>query len=184
MKYQRLGHSRIMVSSICLGSMTLGERNTWKIAGMKKGEVSQIIKQAYDAGINFFYTAEIYENGDSEIMLGDSIREFRDEVIIATKVRGRTGEGMNQRGNSRLHVLTAIRKSLERLQTDYIDLYQFHGLDNLTDPSEAVDAMQYLIDEGLVMYPGVSNFSAWGIALFDTMAKEGVLTVPDCTNEL
>ncbi len=164
MRYVRLGNTGTLVSVIALGTMTFGERNIRKLGGVPVEEASKMVRRAYDAGVNLFDTADVYDGGRSEEILGESVKPFRDEVVLATKVRGKTGSGINDQGLSRYHIMMAVKESLKRLGTDRIDLYQFHGWDAITPLDESLDAMQALIDEGLVIYPGISNFSAWQIA--------------------
>ncbi|MGC8661710.1 MAG: aldo/keto reductase [Nitrososphaeria archaeon] len=171
MKYTRLGNTGALVSVIALGTMTFGERNAWKLGGVPVEEASKMVSRAYDAGINLFDTADVYDGGRAEEILGESVKPFRDEVILATKVRGKTGNGVNDQGLSRYHITSAIKESLRRLGTDRVDLYQFHGWDSITPLEESIDAMQNLIDKGLVIYPGISNFSAWQIAATQSLAS-------------
>jgi aryl-alcohol dehydrogenase-like predicted oxidoreductase len=170
MKYVRLGKTGVLVSAIALGTMTFGERDTWKLGGVPVEEASKMIGMAYDAGVNLFDTADVYDGGRAEEILGESVKHFRNEVLIATKVRGKTGNGINDQGLSRYHIKRAIKESLRRLGTDRIDLYQFHGWDAITPVEESASAMQSLVDEDLVVYPGISNFSAWQIATLQSLA--------------
>ncbi|MEM3197589.1 MAG: aldo/keto reductase [Conexivisphaerales archaeon] len=170
MKYVRLGNTGTLVSVIALGTMTFGERNSWKLGGVPVEEASKMVNRAYDAGVNLFDTADVYDGGRAEEILGESVKPFRDEVILATKVRGKTGTGINDQGLSRYHITRAIKESLRRLDTDRVDLYQFHGWDSITPIEESIDVMQDMIDEGLVIYPGISNFSAWQMAITQSLA--------------
>jgi len=132
MKYKSLGNTGLKVSELCLGTMTFGGKGMWTAIGaLPQQTVNGIIKQSVDAGINFIDTANIYSEGLSEQMTGEAIRQLglkRDDLVIATKVRGKMGEGVNQVGLSRKHILQQADESLKRLNMDYIDLYQIHGL--------------------------------------------------------
>lgn len=171
MKYVRLGRTGVFVSQIGLGSMTFGEGNIRKLGGVPMDLAMKMVKRAHDAGVNLFDTADVYEGGRSEEIVGEAVKGIRSEVILATKVRGRTGPGVNDQGLSRYHMLRAVRESIRRLGTDYIDLYQLHGWDSATPLEETMDAMEHLISEGLVIYPGVSNFTAWQMAYLMGMVK-------------
>ncbi len=172
MRYIRIGKTGVLGSVLALGAMTFGEKNAWKLGGVDQELANKMVKRSIDAGINFFDTADVYDEGRSEVLLGRALGEYREQVLIATKVRGRTGPGVNETGLSRHHINVAIRKSLERLGTTWIDFYQFHGWDSLAPIEEAAQAMQRLVDEGLVNYPGVSNFAAWQMAVLQTISQE------------
>ena len=132
MKYRLLADTGVFVSELCLGAMTFGGRGQmWEvIGGLEQAEVDGIVHRSIDAGINFIDTADVYSAGESETLLGKSLSGRRHEVVLATKVRGRTGKGPNQVGLSRLHIIEAAEASLKRLGTDYIDLYQIHRFDH------------------------------------------------------
>ncbi|MFP3044721.1 MAG: aldo/keto reductase [Thermocladium sp.] len=172
MKYIRIGRTGVLGSVLALGAMTFGEKNVWKLGGVDQELANKMVKRSIDAGINFFDTADVYDEGRSEVLLGRALTGYREQVLIATKVRGRTGQGVNETGLSKHHINIAIRKSLERLNTTWIDFYQFHGWDALAPLEEAAQAMQRLVEEGLVNYPGVSNFAAWQMAVLQTMVEE------------
>jgi aryl-alcohol dehydrogenase-like predicted oxidoreductase len=172
MKYIPLGRTGAYSSVIGLGAMTFGEQNTWKLGGLGLDEASRLVKKAIDFGINIFDTADVYDQGRSEVLLGKALKDNREQVMIATKVRGRTGKGANETGLSRHHMNMAIKKSLERLGTTWTDIYQFHSWDKHTPLEESIDAMQGLVDSGLVNYPGISNFSAWQMAKAQTICEE------------
>ncbi len=172
MKYVRYGRTASFVSVLAFGAMTLGEKNRWKLGGVTQELSDRMVKAAFDAGINLYDTADVYDEGDSEIMLGKSIKPYRDQVMIATKVRGRTGNGINESGLSRHHMSIAIRKSLERLNTKWIDIYQYHGWDLHGEFDEFLSTMDHFVDSGYVMYPAVSNFTAWQMATLQAMAVE------------
>src|SRR5438128_6559219 len=135
MKYRQLADTGVFVSELCLGTMTFGGRGQiWEaIGGIDQAAVDRIVHRALDAGINFIDTANVYAAGESETMLGKALGPRRSEIVLATKVRGRMGQGANQVGLSRIHIRQAIDASLTRLGTDYVDLYQIHRFDPLTN---------------------------------------------------
>jgi aryl-alcohol dehydrogenase-like predicted oxidoreductase len=167
MKYKLLGNTGLKVSELCLGTMTFGGRGMWTAIGtLPQDEVNAIVKQSVDAGINFIDTANVYSVGLSEEMTGKSIRDLglnRDDLVIATKVRGMMGEGPNESGLSRKHILQQADESLKRLNMEYIDLYQIHGFDPLTPIEETLEALDLLVKSGKVRYIGCSNLAAWQI---------------------
>jgi aryl-alcohol dehydrogenase-like predicted oxidoreductase len=172
MRYTSLGNTGIHVSLLALGAMTFGEKNVWKLGGLSQETVDRMVKRAIDVGINLFDTADVYDGGESEKALGKSLGPYRDQVLIATKVRGRTGAGINEIGLSRHHVEIAVRKSLERLGTSWIDIYQFHSWDSHVPLEESLETMQDLVERGLVRYPGVSNFTAWQMSTLQARCEE------------
>lgn len=167
MKYNLLGNTGLKVSELCLGTMTFGGRGMWTAIGtLPQDQVNTLVKQAVDGGINFIDTANVYSEGLSEQMTGKAIRDLglkRDDLVIATKVRGSMGEGPNNSGLSRKHILQQAEESLKRLNMDYIDLYQIHGFDALTPMEETLDALNTLVQSGKVRYIGCSNLAAWQI---------------------
>lgn len=167
MKYKLLGNTGLKVSELCLGTMTFGGRGMWTAIGtLPQDEVNAIVKKSVDAGINFIDTANVYSEGLSEQMTGTAIRQLgidRDELVVATKVRGSMGKGPNNTGLSRKHILQQVDESLKRLQMDYIDLYQIHGFDQLTPMEEVLHALDTLVNNGKVRYIGCSNHAAWQI---------------------
>lgn len=167
MKYNLLGNTGLKVSELCLGTMTFGGSGMWTAIGtMPQNEVNELIKTSIDKGINFIDTANIYSYGISEQMTGQAIRDLglkRDDLVIATKVRGQMSEGPNDSGLSRKHILQQADQSLKRLNMDYIDLYQIHGFDPLTPMEETLDALDSLVKSGKVRYIGCSNLAAWHI---------------------
>jgi len=171
MKYNQLGRTGIFVSEICLGAMTFGGNpgaGFWKAIGqLGQPEVDGLVGRALAGGVNFFDTADVYSFGQSERLLGQAFRNLgvaRKDVILATKVFGEMGPGPNDKGASRGHIMDSVQASLERLQTDHIDLYQIHGNDSVTPVEETLRALDDLTRQGLVRYVGVSNWSAWKIA--------------------
>ena len=176
MRYRSLGRSGLKVSELCLGTMTFaGGEGFWKAIGEVQQDGADIlVKQAFDAGINFYDTADVYSEGQSEIMLGKSIKNLglhRNEVVIATKAFGRMHPGPNGRGASRVHLIDACHASLKRLGTDHIDLYQLHGFDPETPLDEQLEALDTLVRHGHVRYLGVSNWAAWQLTKALRMAE-------------
>jgi aryl-alcohol dehydrogenase-like predicted oxidoreductase len=167
MKYKQLGNTGLKVSELCLGTMTFGGRGMWTAIGtLPQEQVNALVKQAVDSGINFIDTANVYSEGLSEQMTGKSIRDLglkRDDLVIATKVRGQMGLGPNNSGLSRKHILQQANESLSRLNLDYIDLYQIHGFDVKTPMHETLEALDSLVKSGKVRYIGCSNLAAWQI---------------------
>jgi aryl-alcohol dehydrogenase-like predicted oxidoreductase len=174
MQFKTLGDTGLLVSTICFGTMTFSGQSAGTEAGIWKhiGDVNQagangLIKECIEAGVNFFDTADVYSDGESEKMLGQSLKNLniaRKDVVIATKVYGRVGPGRNDVGASRGHIMDAVEASLRRLQTDHIDLYQIHGNDAVTPVEETLRALDTLVNHGKVRYIGVSNWLAWKIA--------------------
>ncbi|HTA47715.1 MAG TPA: aldo/keto reductase [Bryobacteraceae bacterium] len=162
MTYGRLGCSGLQVSSLCLGTMSFGTPD-WQPWTIGESESRKIVRRALDLGINFFDTADVYSNGTSEEILGKALRDFgqRDQLVIATKVNGPMGQGPNDRGLSRKHILDAVNGSLRRLSTDYIDLYQIHRWDYETPVEETIEALNDLVRWGKVRYLGASSMFAW-----------------------
>jgi len=167
MRYKPLGRTGLLVSEICLGTMTFGGRGFWtNIGELDQSTADAILARALDAGVNFIDTANVYSEGLSEEITGRAIANSsrpRSDFVLATKVHGATGQGPNDRGSSRGHIMDAVKASLKRLGTDHIDLYQIHGLDLLTPVEETVRALDDLVRQGHVRYVGVSNWSAWKI---------------------
>ncbi|HEY4032177.1 MAG TPA: aldo/keto reductase [Caulobacteraceae bacterium] len=170
MKYKQMGRTGLYVSEIALGTMTFGgnEGTIWQMVGsLQQDEVDAIVDGALKAGVNFIDTADVYSSGKSERLLGQALKNLgvaRKDVVIATKVLGEMGPGPNDRGASRGHIMDSVQASLERLQTDHIDLYQIHGTDAVTPIDETLRALDDLQRQGLVRYFGVSNWTAWRIA--------------------
>jgi aryl-alcohol dehydrogenase-like predicted oxidoreductase len=154
MEYRRLGRTGLMVSELCLGCMTFGRE-------LDEEGSRKVIARFLEAGGNFIDTADVYANGASEEITGRAIKGVRDQVVLATKVRFPMGDGPNDVGLSRKHVISGLEASLERLGTDYIDLYQVHAWDALTPLEETLSALTDLVRAGRVRYVGVSNFTGW-----------------------
>lgn len=156
MEYRRLGRTGLMVSELCLGCMTFGRE-------VDEQGSKEIVHRFFEAGGNFIDTADVYSNGASEEITGRIIKDFREDVVLATKVRFPMGEGPNDVGLSRKHVLRGCDESLRRLATDYIDLYQIHAWDAATPLEETLSTLADLVHSGKVRYLGISNFTAWQI---------------------
>lgn len=168
MRYRRLGPSGLLVSELCLGTMTFGgSEGMWGLIGqLNQSEADRLIASAVEAGVNFIDTANVYAFGESERIVGQAMRNLglkRDDLVIATKVMGVMGDGPNQRGASRAHIMAQAKESLKRLQMDHIDLYQIHGFDPLTPITETLEALDTLVRHGHVRYVGLSNWAAWQI---------------------
>ncbi len=168
MKYTILGKTGITVSKIALGMMSFGNSQEWHL---EIDEALPIVKYAIDAGINFFDTANVYSSGRSEEITGELLSEYRDDVVIATKIRFRNGKGKNDKGLNRYHMVREVKASLKRLQTDRIDLYQIHRWDNTTDIEYVMRSLNHLIDGGLVSHIGASSMYAWQFAKAQYTAK-------------
>lgn len=195
MRYRKLGRTGLVVSEICLGAMTFGGAGMFRFVGeLKQDEATKLVATAFDQGVNFIDTANVYSNGQSEEMVGAAIKGLpRDELVIATKVYGRMtsiapgGEAgasaeekrryasHNLWGLSRKNIFDSIDASLDRLDLDYIDLYQVHAFDPLTPLEETLGALDELIGSGRVRYIGLCNYAAWQIATaLGVSAREGL----------
>ena len=176
MKYNELGKTGVLVSELCLGTMTFGGKGYWQAVGqVPKDEVNQIVKTSVDSGINFIDTANAYSEGLSETMLGEAMKKLgipRQEVVIATKVRLRMGPGANQVGLSRLHVMDSVNDSLKRLQMENIDLLYIHGVDPITPLEETMRGLEDVVRSGKVRYIGVSNHPAWMVVKANSYADK------------
>jgi len=159
MEYTKLGSTGLEVSRLCMGCAGLGSGGDWQVGD--RDESIELVNRAIDAGINFFDTANSYGNGESERILGEEIDGQRDELVVATKVHSRVRDGPNGQGLSRKHVLEQVEKSLDRLDTDYLDLYYIHRWDDNTPIEETLSAFNYLIEEGKTRYIGASTTAAW-----------------------
>jgi aryl-alcohol dehydrogenase-like predicted oxidoreductase len=168
MRMKKFGNTGLVVSEMCLGAMTFGgTEGIWaQIASLGQAVADDLVKTAVDGGVNFFDTANVYAGGRSEEILGQALRNLglpRDQFVLATKVLGRAGSGVNQLGLSRYHIMAALDASLKRLQLEHVDLYQIHGTDPLTPIEETLDALDDCVRAGKVRYLGVSNHAAWHI---------------------
>jgi len=167
MRYNQLGQTGLFVSEICLGAMTFGGQGMWKVVGsLDQPAVTGLVTRALEAGVNFIDTADVYSEGRSEALVGQALKDAgvkRSDIVIATKCYGRVGKGPNDIGASRGHIMDSVERSLERLQTDHIDLYQIHAQDSVTPVEETMRALDDLVSRGLVRYVGCSNWQAWKI---------------------
>jgi aryl-alcohol dehydrogenase-like predicted oxidoreductase len=173
MKTRFLGNSGLQVSELCFGAMMFVGNNGWRhLSNIGQTEAEAMVGTALDAGINFFDTADIYSDGESERILGKALGSHRKEAIIGTKAGFRTGPGPNDTGCSRLHILEACNASLKRLNTDYVDLYQIHSYDPLTPLEETLEALDTLVRQGKVRYVGCSNFTGWQLMKAMSICRE------------
>lgn len=168
MRYRTLGGTGLLVSEICLGTMTFGgSEGMWNAIGaLDQSTADGIVARALDAGVNFIDTADVYSEGLSEQITGRAMVNSgrkRSDIVLATKVFGKVGQSVNDGGASRGHIMDGVKASLKRLGTDYIDLYQIHGTDPVTPIEETVRALDDLVRQGHVRYVGVSNWPAWRI---------------------
>jgi hypothetical protein len=157
MEYATLGNTGLLVSKLCFGTMTFGDgRGIFKaISSVGQAVADELVKTSIDGGVNFFDTADNYTEGESEKILGQSLKNLnipRKDVVIATKVYSRVGRGRNDVGASRGHIMDGVEASLRRLQTDHIDLYQIHGNDSVTPVEETIRALDILVQQGKVRY--------------------------------
>lgn len=163
MKYRKLGSSGLQVPVLSLGTGTFGGTNEffqrWGQTDVK--EATRLIDICFERGVNFFDTANVYSQGAAEVILGQALSGKREQAIIATKATFKMGEGVNDKGSSRFHLLKACEESLKRLGTDYIDLYLMHGYDSNTPVEETLRTLDNLVTSGKVRYIGCSNFAAW-----------------------
>ena len=165
MEYRNLGRSGVMVSAVGLGTDQFGER-------VDEPTVARIIGAALDEGINFIDTADVYGNGErSELYIGSAIQDRRDEIVLATKGQSAMGKGINDRGASRYHLMTALEDSLRRLRTDHVDLYQIHWFDPRTPMDETMRTLDEMVRSGKTRYIGASNYAAWQLAVCNDMAR-------------
>jgi len=168
MRYRLLGRTGLYVSELCLGTMTFGGQGFWKVMGaLDQDAATALVKQAFDAGVNFIDTANVYSLGESETLTGNAIKCLglpRDELVVATKATGIMSEtAVNARGQSRYHLMNELDASLKRLQLDHIDLYQLHGYDPLTPLEEVLSTLNDMVRSGKVRYIGLCNMAAWQI---------------------
>ena len=164
MKYRVLGRTGMLVSEFALGTMTFGtQQDSPAIGGLSQRDADALVDTALNHGVNLFDTADVYANGESERILGKALKDRRADVLIATKAAARVGPGPNSVGSSRAHLLKQVDSSLERLGTDYIDLFQVHLYDPLTPVEEIARTLDDLVSMGAVRWAGCSNFSAWQV---------------------
>jgi aryl-alcohol dehydrogenase-like predicted oxidoreductase len=165
MEYRNLKHTDLQVSRLCFGTMTFGKPADQATATL-------MIDRSIDEGINFIDTANVYQTGVAESMLGEATRGKRDKLILATKVRGKMGEGPDECGLSKRAVLKAIDDSLKRLKTDYVDLYYLHQPDYAVPVEETLGAMEELVRQGKIRYPATSNYAGWQVCELLWMAEK------------
>jgi 1-deoxyxylulose-5-phosphate synthase len=174
MRFVTLGKTGLKVSRVCLGCMSYGSKK-WREWVLDEAESLPFFRQALDAGINFFDTADMYSDGASEEVTGRALKRLgvrREEVVIATKVYNPTGETANERGTSKKHVRHAIDASLKRLGVDYVDLYQIHRYDSTTPMEETLEALTDVINQGKALYIGASSMYTWQFARFLYLADQ------------
>jgi len=176
MKYNQLGKTGVLVSELCLGTMTFGGKGYWKAIGeQSQEEVNSLTKTAIENGINFIDTANAYSEGLSETMLGKALQSLgisHQQLVIATKLRIRMGSGANQVGLSRLHIADSVDDSLQRLNLSHIDLLYIHGVDTLTPLEETMRGLEDVVRSGKVRYLGISNHPAWMVAKANGIADK------------
>ena len=172
MENRRLGDSGLNVSVLTLGTMGFGTSGGFERIGSVDLEgAKEQVGLCLEAGVNLFDTADMYSRGGSEEVLGKAVAGLRDEVLLATKVRFPMGDGPNDAGLSRHHIVRSCEASLRRLGTDWIDLYQLHERDGVTPPEETLEALDLLVTQGKVRYVGVSNFAAWQVMKYLGVAQ-------------
>jgi aryl-alcohol dehydrogenase-like predicted oxidoreductase len=159
MKYRKLGNTGLIVSELALGTMQFGGK--MNMGNLGQEDTTQMVKVALDRGINFIDTADVYSLGESETLVGYSLKGVREQIVLATKVRLPMGDNFNHSGATRVNIMREVEASLRRLQTDYIDLYQVHGWDSNTPLEETVRALDDLVHQGKIRYIGLSNLMSW-----------------------
>jgi aryl-alcohol dehydrogenase-like predicted oxidoreductase len=162
---RKLQHTDLEVSRLCFGTMTLGKP-------LDQAGTNEVIGRCLDAGINFFDTANMYNAGVAETLLGTALKEKRHEVVLASKVFFKMGDAPDQQGLSRKAIWRAIDESLARLQTDYLDLYYLHAPDHTVPVEESLEAMDSLVRQGKVRYPALSNYAGWGVVQMQWLCKD------------
>jgi 1-deoxyxylulose-5-phosphate synthase len=175
MDYVTLGKTGLKVSRLCLGCMSFGS-SKWRSWVLDNDDARPFVQKALEGGINFFDTADVYSQGESEKVVGQALKDFakRHEVVIATKINGPMGKDANNRGLSRKHIMDGIDRSLTRLQTDYVDLYQIHRFDYETPIEETLEALNDVVRAGKARYIGASSMYAWQFAqMLSTSEKHG-----------
>jgi aryl-alcohol dehydrogenase-like predicted oxidoreductase len=180
MRYRKLGRTGVYVSEMCFGAMTFGGKGFWEVVGkLGADEAEKLVGAALDAGVNFIDTADVYSEGESEKLVGAALRALgrpREQLVVATKCRGRTGPGPNELGLSRAHIHASIDASLKRLGLDHVDLYQVHGVDLETPIEETMCALDDLVRAGKVRYLGYCNQPAWLTAKANAFAEHNGLS--------
>jgi aryl-alcohol dehydrogenase-like predicted oxidoreductase len=172
MQTTRFGRTGMKVSRLCLGCMTYGAKS-WREWVLDEAQSRPFLREAYERGINFFDTADVYSQGASEEIVGRAIKDLapRHELVLATKVHGQMGKSANGGGLSRKHILEAIDQSLKRLGTDYVDLYQIHRFDPNTPMEETLEALHDVVRAGKALYIGASSMFAWQFAKMNGIAS-------------
>lgn len=175
MEYNLLGDTGLLVSELCFGTMTFGGEGYWEAIGQQQqDEADELLSTAFEAGVNFIDTANVYSFGQSEKILGNSLQNLevdRDEVVVATKVRGEMSDAPNDQGLSRYHIFNSVDRSLERLQLDTIDLLYVHGVDSVTSIREVMRGLNDVVEAGKVRYIGVCNWPAWHVMKAQGIAR-------------
>ena len=176
MKFNELGKTGVLVSELCFGAMTFGGKGYWQAIGqLPQDEVTRLVKIALDHGINFIDTANAYSEGLSETLLGNALKSLgisHQTLVIATKVRLRMGQGANQVGLSRLHIMDSVNDSLNRLGLSHIDLLYIHGVDPVTPLEETMRGLEDVVRSGKVRYIGISNHPAWMVVKANSIAEK------------
>jgi aryl-alcohol dehydrogenase-like predicted oxidoreductase len=162
MKYRKLGNTGLIVSEVALGTMQFGGK--MNMGNLGQEATTRMVKFALDGGINFIDTADVYSLGESEALVGKALQGVRQEIVLATKVRLPMSENLNRSGATRVNIMREVEDSLQRLQTDYIDLYQVHGWDSNTPLEETLRTLDDVVRQGKVRYIGLSNFMSWQAA--------------------
>ena len=184
MHYVNLGHTGLRVSRLCLGMMSYGkhESRAWTL---DEPEAEPILRAAMEGGVNFYDTADVYNGGESEVLTGRLLRKLygmREEYVVATKVNGKTMPGENGQGLSRKHIMASIDASLQRLDMDYVDLYQIHRFDPNTPVEETMDALYDIVAAGKARYIGASSMFAWQFAKTQSVARTRFVSMQDHYN--
>jgi aryl-alcohol dehydrogenase-like predicted oxidoreductase len=179
-EFRSLGATGLKVSVLSFGTMSFAGKEQSVVGTTDVPEARRLIDRCLDAGVNMFDTADVYASGESERVLGEALKGRRDRVVLATKVNGRMGDGPNDRGQSRSHIISGCEASLRRLGTDWIDLYQVHSWDGETPLEETLSALDHLVRSGKVRYIGCSNYSAWhlmkALGIADRLNVQGYAT--------
>src|ERR1700726_4300549 len=162
MRYRKLGNTGLIVSEVALGTMQFGGK--MNMGNLDQEATTRMVKFALDRGVNFIDTADVYSLGESETLVGNALKGVRTEIVLATKVRLPMSDNLNRSGATRVNIMREVEASLQRLQTDYIDLYQVHGWDSNTPLEETVRTLDDVARQGKVRYIGLSNFLSWQAA--------------------
>jgi aryl-alcohol dehydrogenase-like predicted oxidoreductase len=178
MKHRKLGNTGLIVSEVALGTMQFGGK--MNMGNLGQEDTTRMVKFALDRGINFIDTADVYSLGESETLVGNALKGVRAEIVLATKVRLPMSDNLNRSGATRVNIMREVEASLQRLQTDYIDLYQVHGWDSNTPLEETVRTLDDVVRQGKVRYIGLSNYMSWqaatAVMLQESMGLEKFVT--------